>query len=358
MVILLDAIIRYPKNGDMVINLQQKSDRSSNIATNPLVSVIIDNYNYGHFLEQAIDSVLEQTYKNFELIVVDDGSIDNSREVIKSYEDRLIAIFQKNAGQRAAFIAGLEKAKGEIICFLDSDDYFHKDKLSKVVAAFLEHPEWVQISHCWIVVNAEGLPTGSNTSNLLSKGDVRSLLLRWGKYASGITSSLAVRHTIFEKVKLTPGEFGIDSYLIASIPFHGEVGCINEPLMFYRTHGKNFRAYSDNIPRLLKEHETIANSINQAAAYTGLTERFDIRRDVDYRAYKAIQRGGIPWTEAIEIIWLSLQESIALGRSPKDALIRLLTRAICAFFPTQGILVLRYGLRGYLRCKFLGEPKR
>jgi len=350
-----------PKTGDMVINLQQKSDRSSNIATNPLVSVIIDNYNYGHFLEQAIDSVLEQTYKNFELIVVDDGSIDNSREVIESYGDRLIAIFQANAGQGEALNTGIERAKGEIICFLDADDYFHKDKLAKVVASFIDHPDWVQIGHCWISVDAEGVPIGSSTSSVLSQGDVGNLLLQWGRYASAITSALAYRRAVLQQVLPIPTKRtdAADTFLVAAIPFYGGVGSINEPLMFYRMHGKNVRAYNDNLSYLIEERELIATYINQAAAKVGLVGRFNLQQDVDYRSYKAMKQGGVGWIEALQIIWLSLQESKAIGRSAKDTLIRLLYRSICTLFPKQGILILRHGLRGYVRSQFFSkEPKR
>ncbi|NEQ81806.1 MAG: glycosyltransferase [Moorea sp. SIO2I5] len=324
----------------------------------PLVSIIITNYNYRHFVTQAIDSVLEQTYRNFEIIVVDDGSTDNSREAIEFYGDRLVTIFQENAGMKAARNAGLKKSTGEIVCFLDADDYFHKEKLSKVVSSFLEHSEWVQVSHCWISVNKEGVPIGSGASDILSQGDVRNLLLKWGKYASGITSASAYRRTALKQVMPISGEFGIDSYLNASLPFYGEVGCINEPLMFYRMHGKNVRAHSDNLPRLLKQREAIATFINQAAAKTGLTDRFDIENDVDYRAYKVIQQGSAPWRETLKVIWLSIRESIDIGRSPRDSLIRLLSRTICTL-PSQGILVLRYGLRGYLRFKLSGkEPPK
>jgi glycosyltransferase involved in cell wall biosynthesis len=138
--------------------VQQTTSRNFGFEEKPFVSVIISNYNYACYLAQAIESVLNQTYQNFELIVVDDGSTDNSYKVLESYKDRLTAIFQDNAGQGEAFNAGVAQSQGEIICFLDADDYFHKDKLAKVVAGFLDHPDWVQISHPWISVNREGLP--------------------------------------------------------------------------------------------------------------------------------------------------------------------------------------------------------
>ncbi len=102
----------------------------------PLVSILINNYNYGQFLSTAIDSVLDQAYKNIEIIVVDDGSTDNSREIINSYGEKIIAVLKKNGGQASAFNAGFVKSKGNIICFLDADDLFFPNKISEVVKAF------------------------------------------------------------------------------------------------------------------------------------------------------------------------------------------------------------------------------
>jgi len=316
----------------------------------PLVSVIIDNYNYGCFLAQAIDSVLNQTYQNFELIVVDDGSTDHSREVIESYGKGLIAVFQENAGQGEAFNNGIAHSRGEIICFLDADDYFHKDKLAKVVAAFRAHPEWVQISHGRVAVNREGVQIGygSKTHN---QGDVQNLLLKWGRYAMGITSALAYCRAALEQVLPIPTKRteAADTFLTVTIPFFGKVGCINEPLMFYRIHGRNRQAHSGNWPRMLQQRELTAAYINAAAAKVGLTDRFDLQRDADYRSLKALQQSGVPLTEALQIIWLSLQESIEIKRSFRDTLERLFRRGICVLFPDEGKVVLQQGLRGYLR---------
>lgn len=323
----------------------------------PLVSVIVANYNYAHFLQDAIDSVLEQTYANIELIVVDDGSTDSSRNVIESYGDRLITIFQSNTGMGGSRSAGLAKATGEIICFLDADDYFHKDKIAKVVAAFQAHPNWIQLSHLWTVVDKEGTSIGSGASDILSRGDVHQLLLKWGKYASGIGSALAYRRSALDHAMPLRGDFGMDSYLNATLPFYGEVGCVNEPLMYYRMHGSNVRAHSDNLPRLIKQREMTAMFINDAAAKTGRADRFDLRRDPDYQVYLAIQQGSIPLEKALQIIWLSIRESIGIRRSPRDTLIRLLSRGICALFPDQGPLILRYGLRNYVRSKVWVKPE-
>lgn len=101
-----------------------------------LVSIIINNYNYGHFLQEAIDSALNQTYPNIEVVVVDDGSTDNSREIIASYKERIIPVLKENGGQASAFKAGFTASKGDIICFLDADDIFPPNKVSKIVDVF------------------------------------------------------------------------------------------------------------------------------------------------------------------------------------------------------------------------------
>lgn len=324
----------------------------------PLVSVIINNYNYGRYVGTAIESVFNQTYRHFELIVVDDGSQDNSRTVIASYGDRITPIFQQNAGQAAAVQAGLQQAKGDIICLLDADDYYYPDKLAKVVNAFQTHPEWVQLCHCWTTVNAAGGKVGSSASDRLSQGDVTSLLLRWGRYASGISSTLAFRREVLDQVMPAPEcVIAIDSYLNMTVPFQGQVGCLNEPLMFYRIHGNNRRARCIKIDYLIHQRQKMASYLNRAAEQQGRQQRFDLKNDVDYRTYVAVKQGHLPFTEALSLIWLSLRESWEIGRSPKDTCIRLLTRSICALWPQEGLTVLQYGLRGYVRYKLSGrEP--
>jgi len=98
-----------------------------------LVTILINNYNYGRFLRQAIDSALNQTHANVDVLVVDDGSTDESRDVIDSYGDRIRSIFKENGGQASTFNAGFAASRGEIICMLDADDFFHPDKVERVI---------------------------------------------------------------------------------------------------------------------------------------------------------------------------------------------------------------------------------
>ena len=108
----------------------------------PEISVIIDNYNYGQYIRETIQSVLSQDFTDFELIIVDDGSTDNSREVISSFTDpRIKTIFKENGGQLSAFNAGFQAAAGETVCFLDSDDLYPPGYLAAVAEYFSRYPD-------------------------------------------------------------------------------------------------------------------------------------------------------------------------------------------------------------------------
>jgi glycosyltransferase involved in cell wall biosynthesis len=106
----------------------------------PLVTILINNYNYGSFLHEAIESALAQTYDNIEVVVVDDGSTDSSREVIAKYGNRIIPVMKNNGGQASAFNAGFVASKGDILCLLDADDLFLEEKVSCIVQIFDDNP--------------------------------------------------------------------------------------------------------------------------------------------------------------------------------------------------------------------------
>ncbi|MCP2520499.1 glycosyltransferase [Candidatus Aminicenantes bacterium AC-708-M15] len=107
----------------------------------PEVSVIIPTYNRASFLKEAIESVLNQEYSDFELIIIDDGSTDNTKEIIKQYEGKLKYYYQSHKGVSPARNAGLKLARGDFIAFLDSDDLWKKEKLKIQVEFMKSHPE-------------------------------------------------------------------------------------------------------------------------------------------------------------------------------------------------------------------------
>ncbi len=118
----------------------------------PLVSVIIPTYNRAWVISAAIDSVLSQDYPNFELIVIDDGSTDNTRAVLNNYDEKINIIYQENRGVSAARNAGILQSNGEYIAFLDSDDLWEDKKLSCQINFFIENPDALicQTEEIWV----------------------------------------------------------------------------------------------------------------------------------------------------------------------------------------------------------------
>ena len=114
---------------------------ANTFTTRPLISVIIAAYNTARYVGEAIDSALAQTYSPIEIIVVDDGSTDNTQEVLAAYSDRITILRQENSGSAAARNAALEAARGEFVAVLDSDDVWMPDKLERQMALFETCPE-------------------------------------------------------------------------------------------------------------------------------------------------------------------------------------------------------------------------
>ena len=111
------------------------------------ISVIIPNYNYARYLDQAIESVLVQSYENIELIVVNNGSTDNSLEVLEKYGDKIRLINQPNLGQSGARNSGLSLSSGEFIAFLDADDFWEPNKLEMQISLMNDA---TQLAYCGI----------------------------------------------------------------------------------------------------------------------------------------------------------------------------------------------------------------
>lgn len=135
----------------------------------PQCSVIIPAYNRAQFVTKAIDSVLRQTYTDYEIIVVDDGSTDNTREVLENYGDAVRIVYQENAGVSAARNAGIRKAKGRWIAFLDSDDEWKQEYLLRQMQRTRSHPEAVAHITNVVTIYADGKTRDHFEANLLKK---------------------------------------------------------------------------------------------------------------------------------------------------------------------------------------------
>jgi len=226
----------------------------------PLVSVIINNYNYGRFLRQAIDSSLNQSYPDLEVIVVDDGSQDGSREIILSYGDRIIPVLKPNGGQASAMNAGFRASQGEIIVFLDADDYFFPHAVSMITTHW--KPDIAQVQ-----ARLESRDAAGNYIDLypapeirFDSGDVTSLLLMKGRYNTTVTSGASFSRTVLEKILPIPeADFRIsaDGYLVSVAPFYGRVFSIETPIGVRRKHGENLWAASGQEINVLRFRKSL-----------------------------------------------------------------------------------------------------
>lgn len=209
----------------------------------PLVSIIITNYNYGRFLAEAIDSALNQIYQPIEVIVVDDGSTDNSRQIIANYGDKIIPVLKENGGQGSAFNAGFAKSKGEIICFLDADDVLLPSAIA--LAASLLRRNTSQVHWHLCAIDASGKPLGKSIPDQpLPEGNLRDVHLQASieDIVFSPTSGNAWSRSYLEKIFPLPDIhycLNADSYLAFLSPFFGNIKRIPEYQSLYRIHGQN-----------------------------------------------------------------------------------------------------------------------
>jgi glycosyltransferase involved in cell wall biosynthesis len=222
----------------------------------PFFSVIINNYNYGRFLPDAIESALAQTYPHKEIIVVDDGSTDESRQILQRYADRVKLILKENGGQASAFHAGFAAAHGEVICFLDSDDYWAPQLLERVASVW--RPGLAMVEWRMECVDAQGKSLGKQLPpRVPPRGDLRPRLMYHGFYPCTPTSANAfARHALEAIFPLDEPLWRInaDLPLVLAAPFYGAFEFIDEPLAYYRLHGANlFHGMPPNWARLERE---------------------------------------------------------------------------------------------------------
>jgi glycosyltransferase involved in cell wall biosynthesis len=219
---------------------------SAHTTGQPLVSIIIDNFNYARFLPAAIDSALAQTYPHLEVIVVDDGSTDNSRAIIAGYGERIVAVFKPNGGHASAFNAGFRASRGAIVMFLDADDALLAGAVEAVVQAW--RPETAKAQFVLAHIDAGGHQLGATVPYLPSEmpeGDIRESILADGGYVGVPTSGNAFARSTLERLLPLPEQQwrqAADTSLEILAPFMGDVVSLRKPLGCYRVHGSNHGA--------------------------------------------------------------------------------------------------------------------
>jgi glycosyltransferase involved in cell wall biosynthesis len=234
----------------------------------PLVSVIVPAYNAETFIGHTLNSILAQTYKNIEVLVVDDGSQDRTAEIVKliaQRDHRVILLQQANAGVAAARNLAIKKSRGEYIAPIDADDIWYPQKLKKQVQSMLQAEPSVGLVYAWSVdINEEGLLTGGYNASLL-EGKVYIPLV-YGNFL-GHASVPLIRRTCLEKVgyyncqlKEQNAQGCEDTDIYLRIAEHYQFQVVPEFLVKYR---KTISSMSCNYTSMAKSHNLLLADVQQ-----------------------------------------------------------------------------------------------
>jgi glycosyltransferase involved in cell wall biosynthesis len=228
-----------------------------------LVSVIIPSYNAAKFLDETIASVLNQTYQNIEIIVVDDGSQDNTKEVLRKYENKIKYVYQSNQGVSAARNKGFDCSSGDFICFLDADDWFYPTNIQEKVKLIQESGNG--LVHSWVEMTDEFLQPISLLKG--KSGDcIVNELLNLVPPAIPCPSNVLVRRDVLSRVGL------FDPHLSTSADFdlwlriarEYRVVVFEHPLVKYRTSSQSMFT---NIDLLIRDTKYILEKYRKLDEY-------------------------------------------------------------------------------------------
>lgn len=200
----------------------------------PLVSVVVATYNMGHYLPHAVRSALAQTYRNIEVIVVDDGSTDDTATVVQPLlaDPRVRYVPKPNGGQASAKNRGIQEARGEFVAFLDSDDAWEPEKLALQIPLFLASPRVGVVYARYVEMDEQGR-LGQVSTNQFHRGHVSGPMLVFNFI--GFSTSV-VRRECFDRLGIFRDDLGmgIDYELWLRLSAAWEFDFVDRPLVHYR----------------------------------------------------------------------------------------------------------------------------
>lgn len=250
-----------------------------------MVSIIINNYNYGRFLAAAIESALQQTHPYCEVIVVDDGSTDHSHTIIQHYGSQIVSVLKDNGGQASALNAGFAQSQGELVIFLDADDLLLPQIAQAAWDAFQTTGQTAKVQYRMQVVDRDGLPTGAIKPSPhlpLPSGDLRRQELTFPFDLTWMATSgnAFARWALYQIMPIPEADFPIlaDYYLAHLTPLLGNVLFLDEIGACYRVHRQNHYALStptlnlEQIRRTILYAQRTHRYIHQVAGQLGLTQ--------------------------------------------------------------------------------------
>jgi len=276
----------------------------------PTITVLIDTYNHERFIEEAIVSVLEQDFPaaELEILVIDDGSADRTSEIVRKFEPRARYLYKENGGQASAFNFGIPQAHGEILAFLDGDDWWARNKLRTITEIFEKNPHVGTVGHGIIEVDsvanrATALAPGTTGYFDLSSDQGAQTFRNFMAFLG--TSRVAIRRSILAKIMPIPWTLLIeaDEFMSTMAVAHGGAILISDPLTFYRLHGNNLFQFQTGDPirirRKLKALESLASDLPVRLLRAGIAPSavsiiIDPIRIASSRIRLALD-GGMPW---------------------------------------------------------------
>jgi glycosyltransferase involved in cell wall biosynthesis len=237
----------------------------------PIFSIIISTYNYGQFIEEAIDSILNQTFprEKIEIIVIDDGSTDDTAFRLKKYEGKIKYIYQKNAGQATGLNSGFKQSSGEIITFMDADDYWFPDKLMQVNSIYDKY-SYDAVFHDLTMVGQER--DGQNFFNKyhlknLKKIEDKVYILSKDAHINNpifyaITTGQSYKRDLYEKLYPIPTYYvwHADWYLFIAALADSDICLLDLSLGAYRRHAGNHSILVSKRPSWLRRSILIFES--------------------------------------------------------------------------------------------------
>ena len=233
----------------------------------PQVSVIITTYNYAHFLSRAVESVLHQTYKNFEIIVIDDGSTDDTQSVVKAGWG-VQYFYQENKGLAAARNAGIKKSKGTYLVFLDADDWLEKDALMQNVLLIQDKPNVAFVSGNYYLLRVENNVLEAVCASVTGNHYVRLLQ---GNYI-GMHAAVMFQRWVFDKIRYNEALKACEDYdLYLNIARQYKVLHHQAFIATYYFHGSglshNYKIMMDAITTVMKKQAPFIKSLEEKIAY-------------------------------------------------------------------------------------------
>jgi len=235
---------------------------------NKLVSVIIPTYNAGKYIRQSITSVMAQDYNNWELIVVDDGSTDDTERIVSEFlnDHRICYVKKKNSGVSNSRNFGANLAKGDYFCFLDADDFYHSTNLSEKVTVLNTYPAIALVHSDVRMTDEAGRPTGVYNTGL-SGDNLHLKILQWQECVVPAPSSIMLRKDIF----YTAGQWdplfstAADQDFFISVAAKHTIYRISHALTSYRVVKGSM---SKNTPLFEKDHTGVFNKAKKNNLFT------------------------------------------------------------------------------------------